>query len=83
MKSDSLETFLARLYTDPALRSAFLANPAEVAIEAGLDQDAARALEQIDRDGLELAAESFARKRAARRANRRSLPAWLRGLLGR
>lgn len=83
MKPVSLEAFLARLYTDASLRAAFLADPVAVARGAGVDEDAACSLDRIDRDGLELAAESFARKRAARRANRRRLPAWLRGLFGR
>jgi len=71
MKPLSLEVMLARLYTDPALRAAFLANPVAVSRRLGLDEDTARALQRIDRAGLELAAESYARKRAARRGRRR------------
>lgn len=83
MNPIALEAFLARLYTDPALRAAFLADPVAVARAAGLDVDTSRSLANIDRAGLELAAESFARKRAARRPQRRAgwIPAWLRGLL--
>jgi hypothetical protein len=79
MNTDALETFLARLYTDPSLRAEFLADPVAVALAAGLDRQTAFALEQIDRDGLELAAESFARKRATRQASRPQ-HVWLRWL---
>ena len=60
----TLEAFLARLYTDPALRAAFLDRPREVARMHGVAAQDAEALARIDRDGLQLAAESFARKRA-------------------
>jgi hypothetical protein len=64
--SAGLQQFLARLYTDDALRARFLAQPYDEARAAGLDDETARALEKIDREGLLLAAESFARKRAAK-----------------
>lgn len=57
------ETFLARLYVDEALRARFLADPRGEALRAGLDEAAAASLTSIDREGLLLAAESFARKR--------------------
>lgn len=60
------EALLARIYVDADTRSRFLADPRRVAAEAGLGGAEARALEAIDRVGLELAAESFARKRARR-----------------
>jgi len=59
----TIEAFLARLYTDAALRRAFLDCSVETALAAGLAPLDAAALERIDRDGLALAAESFARKR--------------------
>ena len=65
MSAAGIEALLAHLYTDEALRARFLASPRAVACEAGLAEDEARALEAIDRVGLELAAESYARKRAA------------------
>jgi len=64
MSAASLETFLARLYTDERLRQAFLANPDEATIEQGLDESEVEALKHIDRAGLEFAARSFAHKRA-------------------
>ena len=59
-----LEAYLARLYTDAAARDAFLADPRGEARRAGLAEDDVAALEAIDRTGLELAAASFAHKRA-------------------
>jgi hypothetical protein len=60
----SFEQFLARLYTDPAARARFLADPRAEAARAGLSSGQSRALEAIDRIGLKLAARSFAHKRA-------------------
>ncbi len=60
-----IEALLARLYTDAVLRAEFLADPAGVARRAGLDAHGVAAMEAIDRVGLELAAHSYARKRAA------------------
>jgi hypothetical protein len=65
MSAAALETFLARLYTDAGLRAQFLAAPGAVARRAGLDEAQVRAMEAIDRVGLELAADSYARKRDA------------------
>ena len=61
------EAFLARLYVDADLRARFLADPEGEARRAGLDQATAERLASIDRLGLELAAESFARKRERKR----------------
>jgi hypothetical protein len=66
----TLEAFLARLYTDAALRREFLAEPLAAARRAGLKEREAAALAAIDRTGLELAAESYARKRAQHAAKR-------------
>ena len=63
----ALEAFLALLYTDADTRAAFAADPRGEALRAGLDPADADALAAIDLAGLELAAESFARKRAGRR----------------
>ena len=46
------------------LRARFVADPRAEALRFGLDEKTAAALERIDRDGLALAADSFARKRA-------------------
>jgi len=71
MNAAAMEAFLARLYTDGALRGRFLAAPADVARGAGLDEDAVRALALIDRQGLQLAADSYALKRTAHEGKRR------------
>ena len=70
MSSPQLETFLAQLYTDQALRQRFLEQPHAVAAAAGVTQQEARALAAIDRTGLQMAATSFAHKRAAHSRHR-------------
>jgi len=65
MSAQNLEAFLAKLYVDSQARSRFLADPRREALNAGLNEDDCAALEKIDFVGLELAADSFARKRAA------------------
>lgn len=67
MNACELEAFLARLYTDDGLLRAFLERPEAVTREAGLDPATARALVAIDREGLQLAAESYGKKRSAHR----------------
>jgi hypothetical protein len=62
----ALEAFLARIYVDDEARARFLAAPAEEARRAGLPDADCRALAAIDREGLALAARSFARKREGR-----------------
>jgi len=74
-----VETLLARLYTDAPFRKAFLADPERVARAQGLDEAEIAALRRIDREGLELAARSFAHKRATHAGRRRSLLARLLG----
>jgi hypothetical protein len=63
--SASLETYLVKLYLDRDARRAFLADPRAAATAAGLEAADVAALERVDRDGLELAARSFAAKRRA------------------
>jgi hypothetical protein len=70
MSSVALETFLARLYTDPAARQRFNADPGGEARLAGLSAAECQALEGCDRIGLEMAAESFGHKRAQHRKPR-------------
>lgn len=65
MSASVIEQLLARLYTDEDFRRVFLAAPLEMALAAGLDSAEAQALAAIDRDGLAMAAHSYAHKRAA------------------
>ena len=65
MNAAAIEAFMARLYVDDELRAAFLAQPEPVLQAAGLDEHTRAALQSIDREGLVLAARSFASKRAA------------------
>jgi hypothetical protein len=69
MSTAGVEHFLARLYTDATLRDRFLADPAATmsAEDAPLTPGERDALVLIDRDGLQLAARSFAAKRERRR----------------
>lgn len=82
MSSPAFEAFLARLYADEAARERFLRDPRGEAGAAGLTETQTAALEQIDRDGLRLAAHSFARKRASK-AGRSKSGAKNPGLLAR
>jgi hypothetical protein len=60
------EQFLAALYTDEVFRSRFMDNPRATARAAGLTDDDADELAQMDMESLRLAARSFAKKRAGR-----------------
>ncbi|MGA7991357.1 MAG: hypothetical protein WCC53_08005 [Thermoanaerobaculia bacterium] len=62
--SPAFEAYLARIYTDEGERALFLADSRGRAAAAGLAPAEVDALAEIDRDGLALAAQSFARKRA-------------------
>lgn len=68
------EAFLALLYTDTDVRRRFLQDPRGEAVRSGMTAAECDALERIDRDGLELAARSFAHKRA--RKKQRSVWRW-------
>ena len=61
-----VESLLARLYTDASARTRWLADPDAESRRAGLDDAGCAALSGLDRPGLELAARSFAHKRAGR-----------------
>lgn len=65
MSDAAVQAFLARLYVDDALRARFLADPSAEARRAGLDDAETAALAAIDREGLALAARSYAAKREA------------------
>ena len=62
----NLEAFLARLYTDQELLERFLRAPERVARDADLEERDIAALQNIDREGLRMAATSFAHKRRSR-----------------
>ncbi|MEG0881923.1 MAG: hypothetical protein RSF79_25180 [Janthinobacterium sp.] len=66
MSSPALETYLARLYTDDAVRSAFLLEPRAQALRHGLSPQEAEAMAAMDRVGLQMAAASYRAKRAGR-----------------
>jgi uncharacterized protein len=61
-----LEGFLARVYTDAALRDTFLDSPVAVMMGAGFALDEAQPFAAVDRAGIRLAAASFAHKRGKR-----------------
>ena len=73
MNALMFEKFLARLYVDAEMRARFVADPVLEATLAGLTPDECAALQQIDLLGLELAAASFARKRASTHRRRSRL----------
>lgn len=66
MSSPALETYLARLYTDDALRAAFLRDPRAQALLQGLSPQEVDAMASMDRIGLQMAAASYRAKRAGR-----------------
>lgn len=80
MSAQRLEAFLAQLYVDAAARQRFLTDPHAAAANAGLSEADCTALERIDLIGLELAADSFAKKRAGQTKLRSSsrLSRWFR-----
>jgi hypothetical protein len=78
MSAPAFEAFLARLYTDSGARRDFLDAPRGAAARAGLEPGEIDLVIAIDRVGLELAARSFERKRAARPPRRAS---WRRRLV--
>ncbi len=73
MSSPKLEEFLARLYTDAALREQFMRDPAAIASAAHLSTDEVSAMCKLDVVGLQMAATSFAYKRKARQHKSRSI----------
>jgi hypothetical protein len=72
MSSLTLEDYLARLYTDAAVREKFLMDPAAAARDAGLSASDTAALRNIDIAGLKMAAASYAHKREQHRRPRRT-----------
>ncbi len=83
MSAQRLEAALALLYTDAQAREAFCAEPRAWARGMGLDDGEVEALAAIDRDGLVMAARSYAAKReAGARSRRAGKGGWLRRVLG-
>ena len=64
MSARGVEAFLARLYSDAALRERFLQNEKIAMADLPLTEIEQAALLQIDRVGLQMAAVSYANKRA-------------------
>ena len=83
MSSPALEAYLAVLYTDDALRHAFLQAPHAQALLHGLSPQEAEAMAAIDRIGLQMAAASFRHKRAFRSGHAHPRHGWWRRLLER
>ena len=79
MQAD-IETLMARLLTDRALRERFAGDPAAVAREAGLSQPEVEAIARISIEDLFTAARSYEHKRNAKRPSgwRRRVLDWLR-----
>ena len=67
MNDSRLETFLARIYVDQEARAKFLTDPRGEATKAGLTAQQVEDVVKIDRDGLELMAQSLERKKQGRR----------------
>jgi hypothetical protein len=79
MQAD-IETLMARLLTDRALRERFAIDPAAVAREAGLSQLEAEGIARISVEDLFTAARSYEHKRNAARPSgwKHRLLGWLR-----
>ena len=73
MSSAPLETFLARLYTDPVALQRFIADPQGEAARAGLSAAESQAMAESDQVGLQMAAVSFGSKREQHRKSRAPL----------
>ena len=65
-----LEAFLAKIYEDAEARNRFLQNPREEAIAAGLSPADVDAVAKIDRQGLQMTANSLLHKRKGKSARR-------------
>jgi hypothetical protein len=63
MSASRFEAFLAKLYVDESARAKFLADPRGESMKAGLTAQEVKALERIDRVGLDLLAQSLKQKR--------------------
>jgi hypothetical protein len=81
MSAQRFEAFLAKLYVDEQARQRFLSNPRAEATKARLTEQDFTALEIIDLVGLELAADSYAKKRAtqAKKKSHLRFSRWFHG----
>lgn len=70
MSAQSFEITLARLYTDPAFRNQFMADPKRTLVNCDLTAEEQDDLMAIDRAGLLMASRSFLHKRKKRFFNR-------------
>lgn len=64
MSASRFESFLATIYVDESARQRFLADPRGEATRAGLAADEVEDLVNIDREGLEMFADSLKHKKA-------------------
>lgn len=74
MSSQSFEITLARLYTDPAFRNRFMADPEDTLADCDLTADEQNDMMAIDKAGLLMASRSFLHKRKKRFFNRPKSP---------
>ena len=81
MTSPAFEAFLAKIYVDADARARFVANPCEEARKAGLSEEECESLAAIDREGLQMAAASFERKRTRQQGSASPRHNW-RGFRG-
>ena len=70
--AQACEALLARLFVDEALRARFEREPRRVGEEFGLDEASLAVLANTDWVGLDLAAKSYAHKRAGRAKAKRN-----------
>ena len=66
----ALEAYLSKLYTDPHARDLFHINPRAAARAEGVSENDLEALCDIDKAGLQMAADSYAHKREQHRGNK-------------
>lgn len=78
-----IECFLARLYTDERLRQAFTDNPNATLVREGVSLETQKAFEHMDIQGLKMAGQSIAHKRASYGRKRLSLFNWIFEEVGR
>ena len=83
MTAQTLEIFLARLYTDPSLRDDFLTSPHDILRNNDLSADEITNLLQMDTPGLLMASHSFARKRAHHASSKKYIPIKLTKIFNR
>jgi hypothetical protein len=81
MRSENIETFLAKLYVDEDFKKTFLKLPHQTAVEFGLSENDVAGVLRIDRNGLVMAAHSFKKKRegyALRRRKTHPIKKWIK-----